>query len=55
MSSQALFSFFVVWAIVFSALIYGIVAFVFSEGTVHHQQVHDYDYDEVEHEHYWRS
>ena len=55
MSSQALFSFFLLWSVVFSALMYVIVKFVTSENRVEIQRIRDYDYDEVEHEHYWRS
>lgn len=55
MSSQVLFSFFILWAIVFSALMYAIVSFVLEPGKIFLQESHDYDYDEVEHEHYWRS
>jgi len=37
------------------ALFWLIAAFVFSKGEVHIQTIHDYDYDRIEHEHYWRG
>jgi hypothetical protein len=34
-------------------LAYGVISLLASEGKVHQQEIHDYNYDEVEHANYW--
>lgn len=34
---------------------WGIIAIIFSKGEVYYNKVEDYDFDQTEHENYWRG